>query len=178
MVQWQLCFLLNKKSSFIPSWNVLKLAEPEKGQGRLMKIEKMRRGSRPGLPGSIRVDTTVTDDHRQTKKLTAYKYPLTFPKWWPSLVLMSNSSHIPILIACSILCLVIPHHCPTCTIIHRFLISPSVPVSPGICFSLSLSIQSWWNQPKFIHHPKLSPTISYHPLCMWNYPLTTPSFPL
>ena len=39
-------------------------------------------------------------------------------------------------------------------------------------------IQSWWNQPKFIHHPKLSPTVSHHPLWMWNYPLTTPSFPV
>ena len=98
------------------------------------------------------------------KKLTAYKYPLTFPKWWPSLALMSHSSHFPILIACSILCLVLPHHCPTCTTIHRFLISPSVPTSPGTCFSLSFSIQS--------------PTIWHHSLCMRNYPLTTPSFPL
>ena len=60
--------------------------------------------------------------------------------------------------------------------IHWFLISPSVPASLGTCFSLSVSIESWLNQPKFIHHPKLSPTISHHPLCMWNYPLTTPLF--
>ena len=96
----------------------------------------------------------------------------------PRLIVSFHS--IPILIACFILCLclVLPHHCPTCTIIHRFLISPSVPASPGTCFSLSFSIKSWWNQPKFIHHPKLSPTISHHPLCMWNYLLTTLSFPL
>ena len=64
----------------------------------------------------------------------------------------------------------------TCTTIHRFLISPSVPASLGTCFSLSISIQSWWNQSKFIHQSKLSPTISHHPLCMWNeiYPLKNP----
>ena len=83
----------------------------------------------------------------------------------------------------------------TCTTIHRFPISFSVPESMGTCFSLSFSIQSWWNQPKFIHHSKLSPTISHHSLCVWNYPsrtwmfekklnlfknypLKTPSFPL
>ena len=58
----------------------------------------------------------------------------------------------------------------TCTTIHRFLISSSVPASLVTCFTLSFLIQSWWNQPKFIHHSKLSPTISHHPLCMWNYP--------
>ena len=57
------------------------------------------------------------------------------------------------------------HHNPS------ILISPSVPASLGTCFSLSSSIQSWWNQPKYIHHSKLSPTISHHPLCKWNYPL-------
>ena len=62
--------------------------------------------------------------------------------------------------------------------IHRFLISPSVPASSGTCFSLSFSIQSWRNQPIFVHHSKLSPTVSHHPLCMWNYPLTTPPFPM
>ena len=36
-----------------------------------------------------------------------------------------RSSHILILIACSIICLALPRHCPTCTIIHRFLISPN-----------------------------------------------------
>ena len=64
----------------------------------------------------------------------------------------------------------------TCTTIHRFPISPSVPESLGTCFSLSFSIQSWWNnQNSFItHHSKLSPTIS-HP-SLQNYPLTSPSF--
>ena len=31
-------------------------------------------------PMAIRVDTTVTDGHRQGKRLEAYKYPLTFLK--------------------------------------------------------------------------------------------------
>ena len=58
-------------------------------------------------------------------------------------------------------------------------------------WSLLLFLQAWvhafpWafrysldeiNQ-KFIHQSKLSPTISHHPLCMWNYLLKTPSFPL
>ena len=35
--------------------------------------------------------------------------------------------------------------------------------SLGTCFPLSFSIQSWWKQPKFIHHSKHPPTIS-HPL--------------
>ena len=47
---------------------------------------------------------------------------------------------------------------------QSILISPSVPASLGTWFSLSFSIQSWWNQPKYIHHSKLSPTISHHPL--------------
>ena len=33
----------------------------------------------PGIPGSIRVGTTVTDGHQQGKKLKAYN-PFTFPK--------------------------------------------------------------------------------------------------
>ena len=94
------------------------------------------------------------------KKLTAYKYPVTYPKWWPCLALMSHSTHIPILIACSILCLVLPHHCPTCTIIHRFLISPSVPASQGTCFSLSVSITVLMKSTK-IHSPPL--TLTHNP---------------
>ena len=38
------------------------------------------------LPGSIHEDT-VMDGHRQGKKANASKYPLTFLKWWSSLVL-------------------------------------------------------------------------------------------
>ena len=40
----------------------------------------------PGLPGSIHEDT-VMDGHRQGKEANAYKYPLTFLKWWSSLIL-------------------------------------------------------------------------------------------
>ena len=37
-------------------------------------------------PGSIHEDI-VMDGHRQGKKAYAYKYPLTFLKWWSSLFL-------------------------------------------------------------------------------------------
>ena len=46
--------------------------------GRVVKVS--------GLSGSIHEDT-VMDGHRQGKKANAYKYPLTFLKWWSSLVL-------------------------------------------------------------------------------------------
>ena len=38
------------------------------------------------LPGSIHEDI-VMDGHQQGKKAYAYKYPLTFLKWWSSLFL-------------------------------------------------------------------------------------------
>ena len=111
------------------------------------------------------------------KKLKAYKYPLTFPKWWPSLALPWFSFHSysyphrlfhPMPCTSSSL-----SH--TCTTIHRFLISPSVPASLGTCFPLSFSTQSWWKQPKFIHHPK-TPTHNLTPPYLQK--LLSPSFPL
>ena len=69
-----------------------------------------------------------------------------------------SSSLVP---SYALYCLILSY---TCTTIHRFLISPSVPASLGTCFSLSFPIQSWRNQPKYIHHFNLSPTISHHPL--------------
>ena len=49
--------------------------------------------------------------------------------------LNSHSTHNPVLIACSILYLELPHTILyICTTIHRFLISPSVPASLGTCF--------------------------------------------
>ena len=101
----------------------------------------------PGLPGSICVDTTVTDGHRQGgKSLKLINTSSHSPNdGQASPCLNFHSTHIPILIACSILCLVLSHHCPiqyTCTTIHRFLISPSVPASLGTCFTLSFSIHS------------------------------------
>jgi len=47
------------------------------------------------------------------KKLKAYKYPhISQMMAKPHLALILIPLNIPILIACSILCLVLPHHCP------------------------------------------------------------------
>ena len=64
----------------------------------------------------------------------------------------------------------------TCTTIHRFPISPSVPESLGTCFSLSFSIQSWWNQPK--NSSLKTFTHNLTPSSLQIYPLTSPPFPL
>ena len=128
-------------------------------------------------PRSILVDTTVTDGHRRGKKLTAYKYPLTFPQMMAKPRLnVSFLSYVLVLIACSILCLVLPHHCPTCTISIDFwsllFLQAQVHASPwAFWYSLDEINQNSFTTPNSL-------TISHHPLCMWNHPLTTPSFPL
>ena len=60
------------------------------------------------------VDSTVTDGHRQGKKsLKLINTPShSSNDGQASPCLNSHSTHIPILIACSILCLALPHHCP------------------------------------------------------------------
>ena len=60
------------------------------------------------------VDSTVTDGHRQGKKsLKLINTPSHSPNdGQASPCLNSHSTRIPILIACSILCLTLPHHCP------------------------------------------------------------------
>ena len=124
----------------------------------------------PGLPGSILVDTTVTDGHQQGKKLQAYKYPPHISQMMakPRLALIPfHSNSYPHR-------LFHPMPCTssslsyTCTTIHRFLIPPSVPASLGTCFFLSFSIQSWWNQPK-IHSP-LQTLTHNSPHSMWLHP--------
>ena len=114
-------------------------------------------------------------------RMAIYKYPSHSPNdGQASPCLTSIPLNIPILIACSILCLALPHHCP----IHA-------PQSIDL-WSLLLFLQAWvhafpWafqysldeiNQNSFLYHSKLSPTIPHYPICMWNYSLKTPSFPL
>ena len=81
------------------------------------------------------------------KKLKAYKYPSHSPNdGQASPCLNSYSAHIPILIACSTLCLVLPHHCPiSCTTIHRFPISHFCSCKPGYMLFLQ------FNSIQFIH---------------------------
>ena len=111
------------------------------------------------------------------KKLTVYKYLLTFPKWWPSLALMSHSSHIPILIAYSILCLVLPHHWSTCTIFidfwsHLLFLQARVHASPwAFRYRLEEINHNSFTTPN--SHPQ-----SHTILCILNYLLTTPPFPV
>ena len=128
------------------------------------------------LPGSIRRLHCQGWPLAGEKKLKAYKYPLTFPKWWSSLTLPWFSFHsysYPHRLFHPMPCnsSSLSH---TCTTIHRFPISPSVLASLGTCFPLSFSTQSWWKQPKFIHHSKLPPTIS-HPL---SAKITIPIIPI
>ena len=54
-------------------------------------FEGMKSRCYQDLPGSIHEDT-VMDGHRQGKKANGYKYPLTFLKWWSSLVLKHSLS--------------------------------------------------------------------------------------
>ena len=121
----------------------------------------------PGLPGSIRRLGCHGWPSAGEKSLKLKNTPLHSPNdGQASPYHASYSTHTPILIACSILCLALSFLILsyTCTTIHQFLISNSVPESLGTCFSLSFSlsfsiqscIQSFITQ-------KLSPTIS-HPL--------------
>ena len=67
----------------------------------------------PGLPGSIRRLSCHGWPSAGEKSLKLINTPSHTPNdGQASPCLNSHSTHIPILIACSILCLVLPHHCP------------------------------------------------------------------
>ena len=97
----------------------------------------------PGLPGSIRVETTVTDDHRQGKKdFKAYNLPSHIPQMMakPRLALILipliflSSSLVPsyaLYFLITVLCM----HAPQ----SMDYSLASVPASLGTCFSLSFS---------------------------------------
>ena len=116
------------------------------------------------------------------KKLKVYRYPLTFPKWWPSLALPEfHSTHIPIIIACSILCLVLPH---TLLYMHH---NPSIcdlsfcSCKPGYMLFLKLFDTVLMKSTKF-HSPLQTLTHNLTPPSLHvKLPLKTlknPSFPL
>ena len=98
----------------------------------------------PGLPGSIRRLNCHGWPSAGEKSLKRINTPSRSPKdGQASPCLNSHFTHIPILIARSILCLVLPHHCPINapqSIDYRSLLL--FPASLGTCFSLSFSIQS------------------------------------
>ena len=131
----------------------------------------------PGLSGSIRRLNCHRWPSAVERSLKLINTPWHSPNDGQALpCLNSHSTHITILIACSIVCLVLPHHCPIYapqSIDFRSLLL----FLKGSCFFLSLSIQSWWNQPIFIHNSKLSPTSSHTFFCK-NYLITSPPFPL
>ena len=67
----------------------------------------------PGLPGSIRRLHCHGWPSAGEKSLKLINTPSQSPNdGQASPCLISHSTHIPILIACSILCLSLPHHCP------------------------------------------------------------------
>ena len=96
--------------------------------------------SLPGLPGSIRRLHCHGWPSAGEKSLKLINTPSHSPNdGQASPCLNSHSTHIPILIACSILCLSLPHHCP----IHApnpqisdLSISPSVLGKSGYMLSL------------------------------------------
>ena len=78
-----------------------------------VKFRKIFPPGSPGLPGSIRRLHCHGWPSAGEKSLKLINTPSHSPNdGQASPCLNSHSSHIPILIACSILCLSLPHHCP------------------------------------------------------------------
>ena len=141
---------------------------------RIQTIISYRPGL-PGLPGSIRRLGCHGWPSAGEKSLKLKNTPSHSPNvGQASPCHASYSTHTPILIACSILCLALPH---TSSYMHH---NPSIS---------DLSFSSW--KPRymlflelfdtvlhsFIHHSKALTHNLTPPFCI-NYPLTSPSFPL